>query len=57
MPFDYFYKIICKVLFVSFLHLKAKYYFYNYEYDYVVGYGTMVWVDGGGSIATVYVFV
>jgi hypothetical protein len=33
--------------------LKIKNYFSNYEYDYVVGNGTMVCVDGGGSIARV----
>jgi hypothetical protein len=32
--------------------LKTKYFFYNYEYDYMVGNGTMVWVEAGGSIAT-----
>jgi hypothetical protein len=55
MSFNYFYQITCKVLHLSLLHWKLKDYFYNYEYDYVVGYGTMVCVDGVGAIATSYV--
>jgi len=38
------------------LALKSKILFYNYEYDYVVGNGTMVCVDGGGSIAIGFIF-
>jgi hypothetical protein len=35
------------------LALKVKCYFSNYEYDNVDGNGTMVCVDGGGSIERV----
>ena len=56
--------IACSCHLIIFIKLYAKYYtyhsalkskilFYNYEYDYVVGNGTMVCVDGGGSIARV----
>jgi hypothetical protein len=53
---DYFYQITCKVLFISLLHRKAKFYFYNYVYYYVVGDGTMICTDGGGSISTSNIF-
>ena len=45
MSFEYFYQITCKVLYLSLLHEKQKYYFHNYEYDYVLGNGTMECVD------------
>jgi hypothetical protein len=56
MSFDYFYQITCKVLFISFMNLKSKYCFYNYKYDYVVSNEIMSCADGGGSIATEYIF-
>jgi hypothetical protein len=33
------------------MYLKAKHYLLNYEYRYVMGVGSMICVDGGGSIA------
>ena len=50
---DYFLSIYSQSNILITPALKIKTLLYNYEYDYVVGNGTMVCVDGGGSIARV----